>query len=203
MKDLKSHWERVYKHKNDTAVSWYQEHPETSLKLVQKYAQDKSAEIIDIGGGNSFLAVELSAAGFTNISVLDISEHALSINRSRFKDESTAKWLITDVLKLNAQNSFFLWHDCAVFHFLTKENDILKYKSSVLKSLKSKGILILGTFSTTSPDSCSGLPVKQYDKEKLIAVFSPEFEIVESFNHTHVTPSGNPQNFIWSVFRKK
>ena len=134
--------------------------------------------------------------------MLDISNEALQINKSRFKDPGEVTWLVDNVLNIELPDTFSIWHDRAVFHFLTDKNDVDRYKAKVLETLKKQGILILGTFSMSGPDACSGLPISQYDQRKVSDLFEPEFEMLDCFEEIHTTPTGNPQSFTWSVFRK-
>lgn len=200
--DRKQHWENVYQTKTDQDVGWYQDNPETSLKLVEKYGKRKDSQIIDVGGGNSHLSRILMSMGYTNLTILDLSSHALKRSQSRIKNAHQLKWIETDVLSFEAKQQFQIWHDRAVFHFLLSDNEIKKYAEIAAKQIVKGGYLILGTFSETGPKSCSGLPITQYSEKKFQKVFKDNFVFVESFEAAHTTPSGNPQNFIWVVLRK-
>lgn len=200
--DRKQHWENVYQTKTDQDVGWYQDNPETSLKLVEKYSTRKDSQIIDVGGGTSHLSRILMSMGYTNLTILDLSSHALKRSQSRIKNAHQLKWIETDVLNFEAKQQFHIWHDRAVFHFLLSDNEIKKYAEIAAKQIVKGGYLILGTFSETGPKSCSGLPITQYSEKKFQKVFKDNFVFVESFEAVHTTPSGNPQNFIWVVLRK-
>lgn len=200
----KQHWETVYETKADQDVGWFQENPEVSLKLVRKYASAKDDSFIDIGGGNSFLSKILYDQGFSNLGILDISAKALKRSRSRFVNYSdSVNWIECNVLDFSTETPFQTWHDRAVFHFLTAKNEIDKYADVAAKNIVSGGFLILATFSLSGPEKCSGLPISQYSEKKFCTVFNNNFDLMECFEDVHTTPSGNPQNFIWAVFKRK
>ena len=203
MGNSKEHWENIYSNKSDNEVSWFQEIPETSLKLIEKYAfNDKSLSIADIGGGNSVLALELVNMGFSNICVLDISSKSLDRNKERIKN-TQLKWIESDILKCNDLDDITIWHDRAVLHFLTNEKDIHKYVQIASKSIVKNGYLILGTFSETGPDKCSGLPITKYSESSFKKVFGKDFDLIECFEEIHTTPFNTKQNFIWGIFNRK
>ncbi len=200
----KEHWEKVYSTKADKEVGWFQQNPEVSLQIIQKYAQSFDDSIIDIGGGNSYLVKNLFELGYLNLTVLDISKAALERSKNKFEDGGIRiSWIESDILKYHANNFHNIWHDRALFHFLTKDSEKNKYAEIAANNIKQNGYLILGTFSTTGPKSCSGLPIIQYSKENFNDIFSNDFEIIECFEDIHITPSGNPQNFIWAVFKRQ
>ncbi|MEJ2596179.1 MAG: SAM-dependent methyltransferase [bacterium] len=201
--ERKSHWEGVYTSKQDNEVGWFEEQPLTSYQLVQKYCKLKSDPLIDIGGGNSFLAKILHDKGFSDINVLDVSGKALQRNRSRFNNSVMVSWIENDVLNYKDEKKFIIWHDRAVFHFLTSPEEIKHYARTASHHILVGGHLIMGTFSRSGPSTCSGLPVMQYSFDSLLSVFEDHFEPVESFENTHTTPSGNRQDYLWAVFRKK
>lgn len=202
--DRKKHWETVYETKTDTDVGWFQENPNTSLKLINKYAANKNIHIIDIGGGNSFLTKMLFDQGYANLTVLDISDKAIERSKSRFGGNvNRLNWISSNVLDVDANQTYDIWHDRAVFHFLTSDDEIHKYAKIAANNIIQNGLLVLGTFSVNGPTTCSGLPITQYDNDKLMQVFTENFVLVESFRLDHITPSGNPQNFIWAVYSRK
>lgn len=204
MEDRKQHWENVYDTKADQEVSWYQETPETSLKLIESLDLDYEDSIIDIGGGNSNLVLELSKRGFSNLSVLDIS--AKSLERTKSKVSVNAKdiqWIVSDIVEFQPSGTYNLWHDRATFHFLIDQADIKKYINIVSTAIKKNGYLIIATFSTSGPKKCSGLDICQYSKEKLEGLFNEAFDLIESFEDIHKTPFETEQNFIYSVFKKR
>jgi hypothetical protein len=141
--------------------------------------------------------------GFTNLSVLDISAKAIERNKQRFgSGHSKLKWIETDILSFKSNKKYHTWHDRAVFHFLLAKDEIKKYADVAGKSIVDGGFLILGAFSLTGPKMCSGLPITQYCEEDFCKIFEKSFRLIECFENVHTTPSGNPQNFIWAVFRK-
>lgn len=200
----KQHWEKVYETKDDHEIGWFQKLPKTSISLINKYAQSQDISVIDIGGGNSFLTKFLFNEGYSNLTVLDISVNALQRSLTRFgNDADKINWKASDILEFSTHEAFQIWHDRAVFHFLIDDGEIKKYADVADKSIAQGGFLIIGTFSTTGPKKCSGLPVTQYSEEKICTVFNQNFKLVECFDDVHTTPSGNAQNFIWAVFRKR
>ena len=172
MTERKQHWENVYETKDDQEVSWYQEIPVTSFKLIDSLNLKKDDAIIDVGGGNSNLVVELSRKGFKNLSVLDISEKSLERTKLKLKQNTeNVNWIVSDILEFQPSYKFSLWHDRATFHFLTEKEDIEKYVKQVEKAIKTDGFLIIATFSNTGPFKCSGLETTQYSKEILLGLF--------------------------------
>ncbi len=202
-KTRQEHWERIYSEKKDNEVSWYQEIPKLSLDIIQTFQLIKEAEIIDIGGGNSNLAEKLLELGYRNISVLDISAKALKRTQLKLGERwKSVRWIITDVLQYEPSNRFDLWHDRAVFHFLTKEDEIKKYATAVSKFIKPSGYLVVASFSTTGPKKCSGLDITQYSEKSMRDIFGEDFEFMKSVEEVHTTPFGTHQNFIYCIFRR-
>lgn len=200
---MKDHWDNIYKEKSDRDLSWYQEYPETSLKLIDELKLKITDPIIDVGGGNSNLAYQLNLRGYTDLSVLEIS--GVSIRKMQLKLEDAAeniKWIASNVLDFEPEKKYKLWHDRAVFHFLIPLEDKIKYKSRLISSLDKNGYFILSTFSSDGPARCSGLEVCQYDLASLRSIFDDAFELLNVFNEDHITRSGNAQNFIFSVWKK-
>lgn len=203
MSDNKLHWENIYTNKQDHEVSWFQEYPGISLDLVEKYCNgDHKKSIADIGGGNSLLVSELVKKGYENLCVLDISAAALERSRTRINSDKV-EWINSDILNCDELNRIDIWHDRAVFHFLTDSDDIARYVDKVSETITIDGYLILGTFSETGPEKCSGLTVSRYSKTKFNQLFGQAFKLEECFEETHTTPFNTKQNFIWGVFRKK
>jgi 2-polyprenyl-3-methyl-5-hydroxy-6-metoxy-1,4-benzoquinol methylase len=201
--DRKKHWENVFQTKDTTKVSWFQPVPETSLRLIDELNIPKSAKIIEVGSGDSFLGDHLLKAGFMNITLLDISEKALDTIKKRLPENSAKiKFIAGDVTSFNSSDNYDLWHDRAVFHFLTDEKDIQNYVLNVSQKLESGGYLIMGTFSNNGPDMCSGLNVKQYSENQLTEIFNSGFKKIECFTEDHLTPSGSQQNFLFCVYQK-
>ncbi len=201
--DAKEHWENVWTTKKSNEVSWYQEYPQTSINLILPTNPSKDAKIIDVGGGDSNLAETLLDLGFNNITVLDISANALERAKKRLGNKSSmVTWIESDILELENDNRYDIWHDRALLHFLTSEENLKNYVKLVKQHVMQGGYLIISTFSTKGPIKCSGLDTRQYSKESIQELFSNEFEHVKSFEEEHVTPRGMGQIFTWNVFRK-
>ncbi|MEN9973549.1 MAG: hypothetical protein RIS20_1896 [Bacteroidota bacterium] len=201
-KNLKEHWETVYTTKTPQEVSWTQEKPAISLDFIASFQLDKSASIIDIGGGDSLLVDFLLDAGYTNISVLDISSHAIERAKVRLGEKSNSvTWIVSDINDFEPSQNYDLWHDRAAFHFLTNAKDIERYVQIVAKHTKN---LVLGTFSTNGPFKCSGLEITQYDEKELGELFEPlGFDLQSTKREDHMTPFGTTQNFVFASFSKK
>jgi len=201
---MKSHWENIYDKKGDEEVSWYQEVPITSLELVNKYSASKEDKIIDVGAGNANLIIELVDKEYSNLSALDISKNALKRTKNKLGSKAEKiSWIVSDILEYKSDEEFTIWHDRAVFHFLTKEEDIKIYSDLMSDKIKKGGVLILATFSKEGPLKCSGLEISQYNKEGLIDIFGEDFELLESFTENHITPFETNQDFIYTVWRRK
>ena len=197
--DAQRHWEKVYSTKAPDQVSWFRPHLETSLSLIARAASDPSASIIDVGGGASTLVDDLLARGYRNVTVLDISQTAIDIARKRLSELSQSiQWLCADVTSapLPAQ-SVDIWHDRAVFHFLTNPEDRNSYVRAVLRAVKPGGHVIVSTFGPEGPQKCSGLDVMRYDAEALHDEFGKRFRLVESSKELHRTPFGTTQQFLY------
>ena len=200
--DSKKHWETVYETKNPEQVSWTQEKPQISLDLINSLELDKSAKIIDVGGGDSKLVDYLLEEGFENISVLDISATALEKAKKRLGDKANnVNWIVSDITEFTPSTTFDLWHDRAAFHFLTTPEQISKYVNIVRNAVT--GYLIIGTFSENGPKKCSGLDIKQYSEEKLITEFENDFEKITCTSEDHITPFDTKQNFLFCSFKRK
>lgn len=201
--ERKAHWENIYSTKSLNEVSWYQPTPETSLDFIKKLNLPKDASIIDIGGGDSFLVDNLLALGYTNISVLDISEKAIERAKERLgKEASKVNWIVSDVNDFEPTQQFDLWHDRAAFHFLKDLREIIHYTKIVTKSLSINGYAIIGTFSKTGPLKCSGIEISQYNAEDLITTFK-DLRLIESKSIEHTTPFDTTQNFTFACFEIK
>lgn len=198
---LKAHWEKVYETKSPQEVSWTQEIPQISLYFVDAFHLQKDARIIDIGGGDSLLVDHLLDLGYTDISVLDISAHAIERAKRRLGERATlVHWIESDINDFQPDGSYDLWHDRAAFHFLTLPKDIQRYAKLVSGHAKN---MVIGTFSTDGPLKCSGLEISQYNEESLTQLFQVEgFELLETKREDHQTPFGTTQNFIFASFRK-
>ena len=201
--DLKSHWENIYSSKNEDGVSWFQEYPKTSIDLIEKYSINKSISIIDIGSGRSRILINLIENEYDNLTYLDISQEACSKSKILLgKKQDLVQWHVENILDFKTEKNFSIWHDRAVFHFLTSKEDVEKYKQVALKNIVQGGYLILGTFSENGPEKCSGLNVSRYSTESLKEIFNPEFKMIESFAIDHKTPFNTTQNFLFSIFKK-
>ncbi len=201
--DVREHWESIYQTKKPNEVSWYQEKPDTSLKLIAETGLDKDAGIIDVGAGDSKLVDNLLDLGFRNITVLDISSMALEKAKKRLGSKADAvKWIVSDLREFETSDRYDLWHDRAVLHFLTAAEDINKYAGVIRRFLKPNGYLILSTFSENGPKRCSGLYIKQYSEDSVKELFS-DFKHIKSFEEEHLTPWEASQIFIYGIFRKK
>ncbi|MBA4309471.1 MAG: SAM-dependent methyltransferase [Chlorobiaceae bacterium] len=202
--DRKKHWENIYQTTNNNNFSWYQSTPTTSLEFINEMKISRTSKIIDVGGGDSFFVDNLIELGFLDLTVLDISEAAISRAKNRLGNNSSkVKWIVSDVTLFDEVEQYDFWHDRAVFHFLTEDEEIKKYSEIVSKKINAKGILVIGTFSDVGPKKCSGLEIKQYNELSLEKIFSSSFEKIKSLSVDHNTPSGKIQNFIFLSFRKK
>ena len=197
--DAQTHWENIYAKKAPDEVSWYRPHLETSLALIARAAGGHSASIIDVGGGEATLADDLLTHGYTNVTVLDISQTAIDANRQRLGAASErVRWLVADITRVELEPSAFdVWHDRAVFHFLTAERDRAAYVRQVARAVKPGGHVIVSAFGPEGPLKCSGLEVVRYDAESLHGEFGPRFRLVGSLKELHQTPFGTTQQFLY------
>jgi ubiquinone/menaquinone biosynthesis C-methylase UbiE len=201
--DRKKHWENIYTTKELEACSWFQPTPVTSLEFIEQSGISKSSKIIDIGGGDSFLTDSLLEKGYTDITVLDISEAALDRAKQRLGERAEkVKWVVGDAASFAPSEKYDLWHDRAAFHFLTDQNDVNNYAVTAKNTLKETGVLIVGTFSENGPKKCSGIDIKQYSKEGLSRVFENGFKRLKCVNVDHPTPFNTTQNFTFCSFQK-
>lgn len=200
----KTHWEHIYETKSPTQVSWYQEHAKFSLQCIQNTGIRKTDHIIDVGGGASTLVDDLIRNGFQNITILDVSGTALQVARQRLGAYAVQiNWMEADITQADLPpNAYDVWHDRAVFHFLTQANDRQRYIDSVRTSVRKGGHVIVATFATDGPERCSGLEVVRYSPESLHSEFGEDFEVVDSTRETHHTPFGTEQKFIYCYCRK-
>ena len=199
----KAHWETVYGSKAPDAVSWYRAHLERSILLIEQSCANKSASIIDVGGGESTLVDDLLDRGYRNLAVLDISEKALQVARQRLGQRSTrVSWIAADITSagLPAQ-TYDVWHDRAVFHFLVHTEDRAAYVRQVAASVKIGGHVIVATFGPQGPTQCSGLDVVRYDAASLHGEFGSAFRLEGSGTETHHTPFGTTQQFLYCLCR--
>lgn len=199
----KDHWEQVFNKSQAKEVSWYQQIPQQSLDFVKQLAIPFDAAIIDVGGGDSFFVDHLLQLGYTDITVADIS--ATAINKAKKRLGINAKnvtWIVADVLEMQVAQQYDCWHDRAAFHFLTTPQEIEKYLAIAQQQLRPAGKLIIGTFSTSGPEKCSGLPVKQYNENLLTATLQKWFTKIRCISTDHMTPFKTIQNFLFCSFQK-
>ena len=195
----KQHWEGVYASKAPGAVSWYQPEPSQSLRLIEASGTGYDDPIIDAGGGASTLVDHLLDRGYRDITVLDLSAAALAHARERLGDRAgSVSWIEGDVTEFEAQREYALWHDRAVFHFLTDRGDRQRYVDAVKTALRSRGHLVLSTFGPEGPRRCSGLDIERYSVERLNEWFGHDFELQRDFVDVHYTPGGAPQQFLYT-----
>lgn len=204
MEEKKQHWNKIYQNKELKDVSWYQPVPETSIGFVQQFNLPLSAKIIDIGGGDSLFVDHLLGLGYTDVTVLDISEVALEKAKQRLGNKAgRVKWIVADAANFDPTEQYDFWHDRAAFHFLTSENEIDRYIRSLAKGIKPTGILVLGTFSEQGPTKCSGIEIKQYSETAMTDRLSTFFKKIKCITVDHITPFNTIQNFLFCSFSKK
>ncbi len=200
----KDHWEQVYSTKAVDEVSWFQEHAELSLKLIRDAGIALTASIIDVGGGASTLVDDLLANGYRNIIVLDLSGAALASARARLGDRTAGvQWLEANIIEAELPvHAYDVWHDRAVFHFLTTVEERHAYVQAVLRAVKPGGLVIVATFAEDGPTKCSGLPVMRYDADQLHAEFGEPFLLLGHEKESHHTPGGSEQKFVYCLCRR-
>ena len=196
--ERQTHWNDIYSRKQEDEVSWYQPEATISLELVARCKLPVGARIIDVGGGASRLVDGLLERGFANVTVLDLSEEALRKTRARLGARAeVVRWLASDVTTFEPTETYDLWHDRAVFHFLTSPEDRAAYVKTLERAVAPGGSVIVGTFALDGPERCSGLEIVRYDARGLAAAMGPSFELVEELRHEHVTPGGKMQAFTF------
>ena len=201
--NLKNHWENIYQNKNEDDVSWFQKTPDTSIEIINSIKIKKESKIIDVGSGRSRLFKNLIEQGYNNLTYLDISETAAKKSKFFLGEQSkNIEWIVEDVLNYDPKQNFDVWHDRAVFHFLTDKNQIKKYVNLVSRNISNNGYLIIGTFSEQGPLKCSGLDVSRYSESLIKTTFIESFTLLNSFKIDHSTPFNTTQNFLFSVLKK-
>lgn len=202
--DAQSYWEHIYETKKPSQVSWYRPHLEKSLALVVAAARKRDASIIDVGGGESTLVDDLLDRGYSRVTVLDISSKAIDVTRERLRERADSVfWLVGDIRTIALpKHHYDVWHDRAVFHFLTSPADRRAYVRQVMHAVKSGGHVIVASFGPAGPLKCSGLEVVRYDAESLHGEFGAEFQLVEHFTEQHHTPSGTTQQFLYCYCKR-
>jgi len=203
--NLKDHWQQTYSSRLAEKLGWYTPHLTTSLSWIKALNLSLEEPVIDIGGGMSTLVDDLLEMGYRSISVLDISENAIATARLRLAEKADqVTWLEGDITSIDLPaRGYELWHDRAVFHFLTEPGQQRMYRDNLLKALKPGGHLIIGTFAPEAPAMCSGLPVQRYSAEQLKNTLGEEFELVRQHNELHITPGGVEQMYLYCQFRRK
>lgn len=201
--DAKNHWEKIYGSKSATEVSWFQEEAELSLALIAAVAPDREAAILDVGAGASRLVDGLLRKGYGNITVLDLSVAALEQARARLGEAAThVQWIEADIRTVELEAAAIdVWHDRAVFHFLTSEEDRKAYVRQVERAVRPGGYVLVATFADDGPERCSGLEVARYSPDTLHAEFGSAFKLVRSEREEHVTPWGATQKFVYCLCR--
>jgi SAM-dependent methyltransferase len=201
--DTKKHWDTVYTTKGPENVSWFRPHLERSLAFFDLAQLPRNAAVIDVGGGASTLVDDLLERGYSNITVLDISEAALEAARTRLGERgSRVHWICADVTKAQLpRGAYDFWHDRAVFHFLRDPDASSRYVEAVRRSLKPGGHIVVATFGPHGPEKCSGLEVMRFTPEALHDEFGSEFLQLASTTEKHTTPWGTEQEFVYCYCR--
>jgi SAM-dependent methyltransferase len=197
------HWDRIYSTYPPEELSWFQRHPALSIELIGRAAAGRKVSIIDVGGGDSLLVDGLLALGYEDLTVLDVSPAALDRARRRLGDKAeSVDWIASDVTRYRPERRFDLWHDRAVFHFLTEADDRLRYVEVMKRALGEGGRAVVSAFSPDGPSKCSGLEVRRYSAAALSEELGPSFELVESRQQAHQTPAGKSQSFAYGRFAR-
>lgn len=203
IKERKHHWETIYQTKESIETSWFQATPKISLDFLKRFKVAPSAKIIDVGGGDSLFVDSLLDLGFVNITVLDISEHAILKAQKRLGEKSKkVTWVVSDITDFKPFEKYDFWHDRAAFHFLTQESDVSSYLEIATNSISSDGILVIGTFSENGPKKCSGIEIKQYSENSMTDLLQKDFHKISCITTDHKTPFETIQNFVFCSFRK-
>jgi SAM-dependent methyltransferase len=202
--DPKTHWDKVYGTKATNAVSWYREHLDTSLALIMRAADSLEASIIDVGGGESTLVDDLLSRGYRDITVLDVSQAAIDKTKGRLGSAADkVRWLTADITEIDLEPcAYDVWHDRAVFHFLTGQEQRMAYVRQAARSIKPGGHIMISVFGPEGPTKCSGLEAVRYDAESLHGEFGLRFHPVECSEELHQTPFGTTQQFLYCYCRK-
>ena len=201
--DEAGHWTAVYETKDPTAVSWHQETPEPSLRALDRIGASASSSLIDVGGGASTLVDALLEQGWRDLTVLDIAAPALEAAKARLGVRAdNVRWEIADITDWHPFRRFDVWHDRAVFHFLTQPEQREAYRSALSQGVAAGGLVIVATFALDGPEKCSGLPVRRYDPAGLAAEMGDGLQLIYGWPEEHVTPWGARQSFNWCAFRR-
>lgn len=201
--DQDEHWTQVYDAKASTTVSWYQETPEPSLRTLDRFGASASSSLIDVGGGASNLVDALLEQGWQDLTVLDIAAPALQASKARLGAMAdSVQWEVADITNWHPTRRFDVWHDRAVFHFLTETKQREAYRSALSGAVAEGGLVIIATFALNGPEKCSGLPVRRYDPVSLAAEVGDALQLIDSWPEVHATPWGAKQSFNWCAFRR-
>ena len=199
--DSKQHWDEVYAQKAEDTVSWFQPRPDISLALIAAAGLDPLDPVVDVGGGASRLVDHLLLQGHRDVTVLDVAAAALEKSRRRLgKAAGSVHWLVSDITRWRPERRYRVWHDRAVFHFLTEPADRAAYRRVLEAALAHGGHAIIASFALDGPERCSGLPVRRYSPQTLAAELGPAFNLLEQHQEEHTTPAGRVQHFQYSVF---
>ena len=201
--ELRAHWDGIYRSKGHRHVSWYRPHLDTSLALIHETQIGRDAAIIDVGAGASTLVDDLIRQGYSNLTALDVSAEAIAILRERLAaDAGRVNCLVGNVLDVALDRRFVLWHDRAVFHFLTTSGDRRRYVEQLRAALAPGGFAIIATFGPDGPARCSGLPTARYRAAEITALLGEEFHLVVEREERHVTPASVKQQFIYGLWAR-
>jgi len=201
--DPKAHWEGVYGKKAENEVSWFQKEPATSIDFIRHCGGGPDVPVIDIGGGESRLVDRLLDAGYRDVTVLDVSEHALEHTKVRLGARAASvQWIVADITKWTPARKYRIWHDRAVLHFLTEADEREAYRRALLSAVAPGGCVVISSFAIDGPEKCSGLPVVRYSAETLAAELGSELRLVEQAIDDHRTPGGAVQRFQFSRFTR-
>jgi len=200
----REHWEKVYLTNQPDKLGWYKPHLETSLKWIKELDLSEDSNIIDVGGGASMLVDDLLNEVYRSITVVDLSKKALALAKERLGERAKlVTWLEEDITSVPlAARHYDLWHDRAVFHFLTAPEQRQQYRINLLKALRPGGHLIIAAFAPEAPPKCSGLPVERYSADKLESTLGAKFELKRHKKELHITPGGVEQMYLYCHFRK-
>lgn len=200
----REHWEDVYRTKAADSVSWYQPTPEPSLRALDELQLPATTSLIDVGGGTSSLVDGLVGRGWSDLTVLDIAASAFEVAKARLQNKAARiAWVVADVTAWRPDRQYDVWHDRAVFHFLTEPEQRLAYRRALEAGTLPGSVMIVATFAPDGPERCSGLSVRRYDAAALAAEFSPAFTLERDWREEHMTPGGGRQSFQWCVFRRR
>lgn len=197
------HWSKVYNEKAPDSVSWYQATPEPSLLALDRFGTTAASSLIDIGGGASNLVDALLSRGWKDMTVLDVAAPALEAAKQRLGPEAAkVQWQVADVTNWQPSRRYDVWHDRAVFHFLTEPEQRNAYRNALRAGLAEGGLVIMATFAPDGPEKCSGLSVQRYDPTSLANELGEDFQLVQGWREEHLTPLGSRQSFNWCAFRR-